>query len=99
MKLTLKSWLIVPALLTLAACNKPDTPSEEANSAKADASMTHAGDDFKDGVDKIGDAASHAADGVVAGSKVLVKKTKDAASDAASDVSTGAAKASSKLKD
>lgn len=100
--MVISRYMVAPVLglaLAVSACNKPDTAAETANSQKADAAMTRAGDDFKDGIDKIGDAASHAAVGVEATGKVLVKRSKDAASDAASDVSTGAAKASSKLKD
>jgi hypothetical protein len=98
----MKGLLILPAAtlsLALAGCNKPDTPSETANSAQADAAMSSAGDNLKAGLDQIGDAATNVASGVEAGGKVLVKKGKDAASDAASDVSTAADKASSKLKD
>lgn len=93
-------YLIVPALvLALGACGKPDTSAEAANSAQAEEAMNSAGDDLSAGVDKVGDAASHAADGLTASGKELLKKGKAAASDAASDVSSGAAKASSKLRE
>ncbi len=92
-------FLALGLVLALAACNKPDTPSETANSAKADAAISDAGANLKDGLDKIGDAATDVASGVEAGGKVLVKKSKDVASDAASHVSTAASQASSKLKD
>ena len=92
-------FLALGAALALAACNSPDTASETANSAKADAAMSDAGDHLKEGLGQIGNAATDVASGVTAGGKVLVKKSKDAASDAASDVSTAASKASSKLKD
>jgi hypothetical protein len=94
-----RRFLALAAVLALAACNKPDTASETANSARADAAMSDAGDHLKEGLGKIGDAATDVASGVAAGGKVLVKKSRDAASDAASDVSTAASKASSKLKD
>jgi hypothetical protein len=94
--------LMAPALgliLALSACGKPDTPSEASNSAQADAAMDSAGEDLSAGVDKMGDAASHAADGVAASGKELLKKGKAAAADAASNVSTSASKASSKLSE
>jgi hypothetical protein len=81
------------------ACSKPDTESRAADSARADAALDSAGKDLKAGLGKIGDAASHTADGIEASGKELAKQGKAAAADAASDASTAASKASSKLRD
>ena len=94
------SSLIVPALVfALGACGKPDTASEAANSAQAQEAMNSAGEDLSAGADKVGEAAGHAADGLTASGKELLKKGKAAASDAAGDVSSSAARASSKLRE
>lgn len=83
----------------VSACSKPDTQSQAADSAQADASLSSAGDDLKAGLGKIGDAASHTADSIEASGKELAKQGKAAAADAASDASTAASKASKKLRD